>query len=126
MTLSGLLGTATDCSISQEQKRENFDAIGEDDTPQSEREGDNGYSVPFPVLETHLSHCDSPYERGITKTPKHFYRLSIPPSLKLVPSAALSQPVCPRKLTPNASMASLVELPQKQHGSREPQAQLSP
>lgn len=110
-TLSGLLGTATHCSISLEQKRENFDAIGEDDAPQSEHEGDNGYSVPSPVLETHLSHCDSPYERGITKTPKYFYRLSIPPSLKLVPLAPSSQPVCPRKLTPNASMASLVELP---------------
>ena len=57
-----------------------------------------------------MGHCDSPYERSITETPKHFYKLSIPPSLKLVPSAASSQPACPKKLTPNASMASLVEL----------------
>lgn len=110
-TLSRLLGTATECSISQEQKHENFDDIGEDDTSQSECEGDNGYSVPFPVLEAHVGHYDSPYERSITETPKHFYRLSIPPSLKLVPSAASSQPPCPKKLTPNAPMTSLVKLP---------------
>ncbi|OCL04130.1 hypothetical protein AOQ84DRAFT_367785 [Glonium stellatum] len=117
-TLSGLSSTTTECSTSQKQNREEIDDIGEANNSQPKHEDNgtptpatHGHSVPFPALDTHLGNCKSPYERNITETPKHFYRLSIPPSLKLVPSAASSRLVSPEKLTPNASMVSLVNLP---------------
>ncbi|KAF2805018.1 uncharacterized protein BDZ99DRAFT_111527 [Mytilinidion resinicola] len=63
---------------------------------------------PLPPLPTKLP---PPARQSEVKTPKHFHRLSIPPSLKLSPSHATFPRRAPQKLAASSSLSTLREQP---------------
>lgn len=118
-TLSGLSGTATETSTREYKEAESCHSITEDDrselggndTPTSDS---RRHSAPLTALqpqsEIPQGIVESPLRRSIQETPKNFYRLSVPPSLRLAPPAS-HLAASPKKTTPNGSLASLIEVP---------------